>query len=44
LFTIGVDFCDERLQGFGVESAEILRFYLGEMGGCLKALREQGRM
>jgi hypothetical protein len=28
---ICVDFCGERLQGFGVVSAEILQFILGRM-------------
>jgi hypothetical protein len=32
LHTIYVDFCDERLQGFGMQSAEILQFYFGENG------------
>jgi hypothetical protein len=32
LLTIVVDFCAERLQGFGVVSAEILQFYFGEKG------------
>jgi hypothetical protein len=30
LHTIVVDFCAERLQGFGMVSAEILQFYFGE--------------
>jgi len=30
LHVIVVDFCDERLQGFGMVSAEILQFYFGE--------------
>jgi hypothetical protein len=30
LRVIVVDFCVERLQGFGVVSAEILQFYFGE--------------
>jgi hypothetical protein len=30
LCAIVVDFCVERLQGFGVVSAEILQFYFGE--------------
>jgi len=29
---IVVDFCAEKLQGFGVVSAEILEFYFGEKG------------
>jgi hypothetical protein len=32
LFAICIDFCDERLQGLGVVSAEILQFYFGEKG------------
>jgi hypothetical protein len=32
LQAIVVDFCAEKLQGFGVLSAEILQFYLGEKG------------
>jgi len=32
LLTIFVDFCVERLQGFGVVSVEILQFYFGEKG------------
>jgi len=32
LRAIIVDFCVERLQGFGVVSAEILQFYFGEKG------------
>jgi len=32
LHAIFVDFCVERLQGFGMVSAEILQFYLGEQG------------
>jgi len=27
-----VDFCVEKLQGFGMLSAEILQFYFGEQG------------
>jgi len=32
LHAIVVDFCVERLQGFGMVSAEILQFYFGEQG------------
>jgi hypothetical protein len=32
LRAIVVDFCVERLQGFGMGSAEILQFYFGEQG------------
>jgi len=32
LRAIVVDFCEERLQGFGVVSAEILQFYFGVQG------------
>jgi len=32
LHAIFVDFCVERLQGFGMMSAEILQFYFGEQG------------
>jgi len=32
LHAIVVDFCAERLQGFGMVSAEILQFYFGEPG------------
>jgi hypothetical protein len=32
LHAIVVDFCAERLQGFGMVSAEILQFYFGEQG------------
>jgi len=32
LHAIFVDFCVEKLQGFGVLSAEILQFYFGEKG------------
>jgi len=32
LHAIVVDFCMEKLQGFGVLSAEILQFYFGEKG------------
>jgi hypothetical protein len=32
LCAIVVDFCVQRLQGFGVVSAEILQFYFGVKG------------
>jgi hypothetical protein len=32
LHAIAVDFCVEKLQGFGMMSAEILQFYFGEQG------------
>jgi len=32
LHAIVVDFCEEKLQGFGMMSAEILQFYFGEQG------------
>jgi hypothetical protein len=32
LHAIVVDFCFERLQGFGMMRAEILQFYFGEKG------------